>query len=307
MWPKFSRLAWFRLLKKRPALFLLLGLLLATGPFAGQSLSNPPPEAPLALAFDFDNTLIHGNFNIYIYRGNDEFRVSTRDYAEIRQYVGKAIPLPEELRNLLEPELEEKLAEYADLHDFQFNIQDPTKSLRELIDQPGRNIFLERLEITLRDRSEGDWQGPRWRKFRDALLEEERADRVFIISSRSGDRGFFREGLEWLVELSYLRRLPPLENFYLVGGQHFPELGSSTEERKFGALSLILDRLETEAQARGVKGKAYFGDDDFYNYERVVRGVSENIARWSHVEIEIEYVGYVHPRRPFENIWFNRN
>jgi hypothetical protein len=298
---------WLRLLSKRPALLLLLILILGTSPLANKSLSSSKAEAPEAIAFDFDNTIINGDFHIYFYRGSEEFAADTRDYAEIRKYVGRDRTLPNELRSLLQPELRNKLIAYDDLSSFRFNMEDPSKSLRDVVERPGQSVFLERIEATLRDFPESRWQGPRWPKFRDALLEHNRAENIYIISSRGGAPESMHLGLSYLIELAYLKNLPPLENFYLVGGHQFSHLGNSGEERKLGILIQILDRLETESKTKQLRGKAYFADDDYYNFDHIIKGIGENINRWPNVEIEVEYVGSVHPAQSFQSIWFNRN
>jgi hypothetical protein len=266
------------------------------------------PLTLIVLAFDFDDTIIFTSTKIYISNKNTgiEIGVSTRDFTEVRDYVGKNKPIPPELLDRLHPQLRTSIEsalhgkDGLTLESFQIK-GEAGGSFRDFEDKPDRNIYLESIVKAIEDsKGSNTWQGPRWKSFVEALKNPKMAKNVYAISARSHDPEMVYEALVYLKSIGLIENVPPMENLKMVGGKKFERYGSSTEEKKTNVMAEILDGLNLRATKAKISAglrsmaKAIFADDDFQNIEKMKHGL-ENLARWPLINVVLEYVGTVNP------------
>lgn len=258
-------------------------------------------------AYDIDDTLLFLTSKIYIFEKGTgkKLAISTRDYAELGEYVGKDIELPDALRKLIYPDLAKELIGIKSLARFEFKAT-PFESLSEFSDFSDHSTFLTKLEETLKTKSFSEVLGPRfWNLVKGCSTLEDSKKRYFI-SARGHAPANIQQGFLMLADIVWKKMgirffVPPVENFILVTHPLYLHLGDSIEHRKLAALEKILDKAQKEAEKKQGAALVTFADDDFQNYEKVRDGLKSNMWKWPNVRIILEYVGSVHPGQKFHD------
>ncbi len=234
-----------------------------------------------AHGFDFDDTILFTSSKIFIYREaqageetNPDFKtingrkvielaVSTRDFSEVGEEVGKS----------------------GNYKNYFFIDNDTEGSFRHFRSLPGRNLIEEILQ-------EEFTPGPALSDFNSRMMSPELRSWSFIITARGQSPVDFHKALTNLKSRGVVKDVPPLENIYAVGTREWADKGIGIEQAKLMVMSQILDRLQEMAKSNPkLKAKFIFTDDDYQNIQRAEEGLRKNLARWPDVEIIIEYVG----------------
>lgn len=242
-----------------------------------------------AHAFDFDDTIMFTASKIFIYRnaklGEEsdpnfkivsgkkviEVAVSTRDFAEVGEIVGK----PGEYEN------------------FFFIDNDLEGSFRHFRDIPGRNTIIEIFEL-------GFELGPSIGEFNRRLGIPELRELTFIITARGQEDALY-EALLKLKNEGVLIDVPPKANIRAVGTKKWSDKGIGTEQAKVfemrDIIGLVKEKVKNKSKATfpgktKIKGRFTFSDDDYQNIQKAQKGLLESLDSWNNeVEVFIDYVG----------------
>jgi hypothetical protein len=240
------------------------------------SLLLAEPKTLSAMAFDFDNTVMHTNSLIHLfhYQNGQRHSVSTGDFADVKPLVGKDGP-------------------YLD-----YGINGE-QSFVEFRDRPDRNVILDTVRDTVQSKPKEIWQGPAWDVFVKASNDPEQAKRLSIITARGHASNQFRDALGYLSSLGYFKYLPREEYIFNVGGSTEKDaqgMPKSIEQLKVEAMLKILDDLQSEVVRRrsageDIRGSFVFYDDDFTNVDKAQYGLTAMSNRWPDIELNVAYVG----------------
>lgn len=246
--------------------------------------------------FDWDDNIAFMPTKIEIFSTANEanLEVTTGEFAEIRGLLGK----PGKYEN------------------YKTDPDNTTGSFRFFRDAPGRNYFLEDLNLALQS-PESTWQGPSFSAFTKALSKPELAARTTVITARGHSPESMMAGISRLQEQGYVKHLPTLEHLYAVSHPSFGGLASNPSETKAVVMKKLLDELETVPVARTARAvldrdgekKAQmhlwgFSDDDWGNFSTAVKVLSNEVqnGKWGHIKITVFYTGTRTPEIPPHNV-----
>ncbi|MEL6545219.1 MAG: hypothetical protein AAFQ82_11385, partial [Myxococcota bacterium] len=209
----------------------------------------------------------------------EEREVSTGEFAEIRQDIGKR----GEWKDFK-----------ADKNSYrQFRDGDPTLFMKHLKDAMGSGR-----------------RGPSWDAFVDVCSTEQGAAHCTIITARGHYPETIIEGLEWLRDEGYIKFVPPVENIYAVSSPGLADtLGAdptNPSDGKAKVMQALLDDVQltalgpssqwvTDADGRGKLPMHlwHFSDDDHGTYLKTLKVLGEGVreGRWPDVKIIVSFTG----------------
>jgi len=238
------------------------------------------------LMLDFDDTIMSTTAKIYVYnkKTGSELGFSTADFAEAGEVIGKPGPY----------------------QDYEFRGPEEIASFRDFRDQPGRNVFLERMLEAIETRPTHLWQGPSWNDFVEAMSTQEGAQTVYINTARGNSPRQMLEAFEHLRKLGFFRFGLVYDHLIAVNAPEWKALGLSVEETKAVAMKRVLDQLQARVESaqlqseqrregKTLRGEFLFVDDDFQNVEKAKKALEPHLPRWPAVDVRLSYVGRVRP------------
>ncbi|MGE3974962.1 MAG: hypothetical protein AB7F59_10600 [Bdellovibrionales bacterium] len=212
-------------------------------------------------------------------------RVSTEEFTEMRHVVGK---------------------KGMELEDYEI---DASRSFWYFRDNEGMNWFDRDVKAALKD-STREWRGPSWKAFVAALSDKDSSEWTSIITARGHSQEFMHQTLKYLQHKKLITHLPPQTSLHAVSHPNYTGTASNPSEAKTQAMKDILDCMSR----RPLSTKAYkvvtpnskpgeirykalhlwgFSDDDWGNYEKAQKVLSDEVAkgRWSNIKITLFYTG----------------
>ncbi len=268
--------------------------------------------------YDFDDTLMSTTAYVQIFKkagatqaadlqsSADVLRISTADWAEVRNMLGKEGP-------------------YAN---YELN---KDLSFANFSGAPGTNAFLGHIKESLSTKSASDWKAPMWDDFARNLSDSKTAMDVYILTARSSTAAQVLEGFQYLKEQGHLQFVMPGENIFAVSD---PALRLKSDPTKVLALEKsevskalvmqdMLDQLEADAKSYAIGSLAAgnsgaplatgslssplatwaFYDDDYANFAKARDTlIPQASQRWPHVQLTVGYVGNRRENTPIHEI-----
>ncbi len=233
-----------------------------------------PVKKPLSLrAFDNDDNLIYYRTKIYVRHKvtGEEKAIPTAEFALVRPQIGVS-------------------GKYADYELFGKGDKDGG-SFRDFLDIKDPRVFIKDVNDAVT--RGGEWRGPSWAPFADALADQRDAPWVAIVTSRAHRPASFAKGFRVLKRLGELKRVPRKDMIFGVGElsvvQRLLPPGMKTPERKVEVLIELLDLLQSvPIDGEGLHSFS-FSDDDLDMIGRVRNRLAAEQAsgRWSRVRISL--------------------
>ncbi len=241
--------------------------------------------------FDLDDNIASLDTQIILFDKStgQERGVSTTEFAEIREHIGRS-------------------GAYAN---FEIRDSDPAQgSFRNFRDNRDPAVFSRDLDRAMQS---GDWKGPSWSAFEQAMSSPQTAQWSTIITARGHFPNTIHAGLVGLVQRGLLKHAPPRENVFPVGlpGLVFGGETVAPSEAKVKVMETYLDRLQAapfgpSAQKvigpDGGRGRRFmhlwgFSDDDYGTFKKTVSILGEQVkqGRWPDVKITVFFTGKDHP------------
>ena len=241
--------------------------------------------------FDLDDNIASLATKIVLFEkgtGNER-EVSTTEFAEIREHIGKS-------------------GEFAN---YEIKDDNPAQgSFRNFRDSRDPGVFARDLASAM---SSGDWRGPSWSAFQQAMSSPQTAKWSTIITARGHFPNTIHAGLRSLLDQGFLKHTPPRENIFPVGLPGLA-LGGETvapSAAKVTVMESYLDRLQDapfgpSAQRvispNGGRDRRFmhlwgFSDDDYGTFKKTVATLGEHVklGRWPDVKITVFFTGKDHP------------
>jgi hypothetical protein len=194
-------------------------------------------------SFDWDGNVVFMPTRIYLKGPEGEVAFSPGEYVRISERVGKPGPY------------QHLTVDHDPLHG----------SYRDMFDVPGRNLFLDELQVAVR---EGRF-GPEWRAFVRATATRRGAMRTTIITARSQSAETIHAGILWLKKIGLIKHAPPRRNIFPVTSPGFAlkgrVLSGSSESRKLEVIRGRIANLAARRLPRGTARVFRYSDDYLRN------------------------------------------
>jgi hypothetical protein len=191
---------------------------------------------------------------------NEEFIVSSKDFATLRFQVGEEKP-------------------------YRRKPEDPTT-----LDER----FLQNFRKTI-DQEPSKWQATLWPNFRRALENETNAQTTSIITGRRNSREVLYQALEILRARGFIKHLPRLEMLFPVGNRTLFEQNVDTSVIKTRVMKDLLERLNEMPLEPNVEFHTWnFSDDDPENFRaaREFLATQKQLRMWPRVRISVTFTGF---------------